>query len=37
MTSDLRAMIVELNVPLLENKIKQIFRQMVKAIDYCHS
>lgn len=36
MSSDLRALIVELNDPLEEVQIKEIFCQMLKAIEHCH-
>jgi len=36
MSSDLRALIVELNAPLMETQIRDIFFQMLKSVEYCH-
>ena len=37
MSSDLRSLLVELDAPLTEQQIKEIFYQMVRAVDHCHS
>ena len=36
LSSDLRALLVELKAPLAEIQIKDMFYQMLKAIEYCH-
>ena len=36
LSSDLRALLVELQAPLAEIQIKDIFYQMLKAIEYSH-
>lgn len=36
MSSDLRALLVELEAPMTETQIKYIFRQMLLALRFCH-
>ena len=36
LSSDLRSLLVELEAPLDESQIKDIFYQMLRSIDYCH-
>ena len=36
MDSDIRSLLLELDFKLHESQIKQIFAQMVAAIEYCH-
>ena len=37
MSSDLRSLLIELDAPLTEQQIKEIFYQMVRSIEHCHS
>lgn len=36
MSSDLRALLVELEAPMTETQIRVIFKQMLEAMRYCH-
>ena len=36
MITDLRELLVKLDEPLSEGKIKNLFSQMLKSVEYCH-
>lgn len=36
MSSDLRALLVELEAPMTENQIRVIFKQMLQSMQHCH-
>ena len=36
MSSDLRSLLVELEAPLTESKIREIFYQMLLSVHHCH-